>query len=624
MSTARHASNRMAGPGRASPRRQRGSVVVTAAVWILLSMVILGSVDIGNVFFTRRDMQRVADLAALAAVQKLDDTCANVTSVATSNATTNGFTLDGSGTTSLAAECGYWAPSATGTASSFYSSKSTVPLATQLNAVRVTVSKTLPYFFLGPTRTVTATSTAKATNIDTFSIGATLAAVGGVGCSGAPSGNPGLVNALLGSLLQGQGGTPLNLNLVSYQGLACANVKLGDIAVALQSLSVGNGTIGGLVNANASVGTLLNAMVAAVNKTTTLGTTLQTSATGALTTLANLNLLSNTALKVASLTGQGATSLLTLGLANTQAAADATVNVLDLVMAMAQISQAGKPGVVIGANVPLTLPNGNSVSIVQLQAQVISPPTIAVGEGGKDKNGAWRTVATNAQVGLYLVVNLGVNPLPVVVSANVYLPLYVQLGAGSATLLSTNCLTSPNSATITAQPSVANLCIGQPPLTAGNLLNLPANYSCSTPAKVLDVLVLAGAVEVSATVSNVSVNLAGSPATNTFYGRGGSDPSYYWTTNTNALGSAVNNALAGLKAAQITPTVSLLFGIVTVTIPPDFISSLLSVLTTVLSPLLTALDGIIDPLLDLLGVQLGAATVHQMSLTCGVAQTVSN
>ncbi|MBH9738026.1 hypothetical protein JAO04_34850, partial [Burkholderia cepacia] len=91
---------------------------------------------------------------------------------------------------------------------------------------------------------------------------------------------------------------------------------------------------------------------------------------------------------------------------------------------------------------------------------------------------------------------------------------------------------------------------------AGNLLNLPANYSCTSPAKVLDVLVLLGAVEVSATVSNVSVNLAASPATNTFYGRGGSDPSNYWTTNTNALGSAVGNALAGLSHAQITPTVS--------------------------------------------------------------------
>lgn len=96
MSMARHASNRVTGQGRASPRRQRGSVVVMASVWILLSMVILGSLDIGNVFFTRRDMQRVADLAALAAVQKLDDTCANVTSVATSNASTNGFTADGS------------------------------------------------------------------------------------------------------------------------------------------------------------------------------------------------------------------------------------------------------------------------------------------------------------------------------------------------------------------------------------------------------------------------------------------------------------------------------------------------------------------------------------------------
>ncbi|WP_321805063.1 TadG family pilus assembly protein [Burkholderia sp. BCC1993] len=621
MIAARHSSHRLTARGHAAPRRQRGAVVVMASVWILLAMVILGSVDIGNVFLARRDMQRVADLAALAAVQRLDDTCANVTSVATNNASKNGFSVGGA--TTLSADCGYWAPTATGTSSTFYTSKTSIPKLTQLNAVRVTISKVMPYFFFGPTRTVTATSTAKATNIDTFSIGATLAAVGGVGCSGVPTGNPGLVNALLGALLQGQSGTPLTLNLASYQGLACANVKLGDIAVALQSLSVGNGTMGGLVNAQASVGTLLKAMVAAVGKTSTLGATVQSSATGALNDILSLSLLSNSNINVASLTGQSGTSLLKLGLANTQAAADATVNVLDLVMATAQIAQSGKPGIVIGANVPLTLPNGNSVSIVQLQAQVISPPTIAVGEGGKDATGAWRTVATNAQIGLYLVVNLGVNPLPVVVSANVYLPLYVQLGAGSATLLSTNCLTMPNSATISAQPSVANLCIGQPPLS-GNLLNLPATYSCSTPAQVVDVLVLGGAVEVAATVSNVSVNLAGNSATNTFYGRGGSDPSYYWTTNTNALGSAVNNALAGLKSATITPTVKVLFGLFSVTITPDFLSSLLSVLTTVLSPLLSALDGIIGPLLDLLGVQLGAATVHQMSLTCGAAQTVSN
>ena len=124
--------------------------------------------------------------------------------------------------------------------------------------------------------------------------------------------------------------------------------------------------------------------------------TVQSSATGALNSILNLSLLSNTNINVASLTAQSATSLLKLGLANAQAAADSTVNVLDLVMATAQISQSGKPGVAIGANVPLTLSNGTSVSIVQLQAQVISPPTIAVGEGGKDATGAWRTVATNA------------------------------------------------------------------------------------------------------------------------------------------------------------------------------------------------------------------------------------
>jgi uncharacterized membrane protein len=38
--------------------------------------------------------------------------------------------------------------------------------------------------------------------------------------------------------------------------------------------------------------------------------------------------------------------------------------------------------------------------------------------------------------------------------------------------------------------------------------------------------------------------------------------------------------------------------------------------------LLLGIDQVVDPLLQLLGVQLGVATVHDLSLTCGASQLV--
>jgi len=55
------------------------------------------------------------------------------------------------------------------------------------------------------------------------------------------------------------------------------------------------------------------------------------------------------------------------------------------------------------------------------------------------------------------------------------------------------------------------------------------------------------------------------------------------------------------------------------------IGNLLALLTqSTLNPILGALDQLLVPLLQLLGVQVGVATVHNMSLACGVAQTVGN
>jgi uncharacterized membrane protein len=43
----------------------------------------------------------------------------------------------------------------------------------------------------------------------------------------------------------------------------------------------------------------------------------------------------------------------------------------------------------------------------------------------------------------------------------------------------------------------------------------------------------------------------------------------------------------------------------------------------VLQPVFNLLDAVLVPTLSLLGVQVGTATVHNMSLTCGVAQLVN-
>ncbi|MEK6425063.1 MAG: hypothetical protein V4801_36260, partial [Burkholderia gladioli] len=271
----------------------------------------------------------------------------------------------------------------------------------------------------------------------------------------------------------------------------------------------------------------------------------------------------------------------------------------------------------------------------QLQVQIISPPSIGIGEGGiNPATGQWRTQASTAAVGLYLVVDLGTRQVPLLgpvlqlvgVNVDVKLPLYLQVGTGTAVLNSTQCAqtAAASTATITATPGIANLCIGTPPLNSKGLISLSSTYSCTSPAQIINAQVSPlglNLVQLTVSVSNISVQVQGAAQTHTFSGVSGLD-SNYWTVNSNALGSALASALAQLATAQITPKVSLLLNLVAITVPSNFVGTILGILQPVLGPLLSALDAVIVPLLNLLGVQVGAATVHQISLTCGVAQTV--
>ncbi|MBR8234542.1 hypothetical protein K6W26_23450 [Burkholderia sp. AU42008] len=601
--TTRHSGGRIR---RAS--RQRGAFSVMAIIATLIAITTLGAIGVGNLFYQRRDVQRIADMAALAAVQRMDDVCSQPTATATSNAQSNGLNVSNGDTINI--ECGRWDTSVN-PAPSYYAAATSGT--TQLNAAKVVVTRQVPFFFVGPPQTISAVSTARSTNIDTFSVGATLAALGGVGCAGgsAPtSGNPGLVNGLVGALL----GANLNLNIASYQALACTNVTVGDLVVA-----AGVGTVDQLLALKLTLPQLIQLMVNAATKTTVANASLQAS-------IATLQAILNANVPGTSIGLGGVGGLLNVALADTQAALNAQVDLLDLLMVGAEIAATGKPAVAV--NVPSL--NLGGLTGTQLQVQIISPPSIGIGEGGIDPaTGTWRTKASTAAVGVYLNVYLGTAQLPLLgallallnVNVDVNLPIYLQAGTGTATLNSTQCASTQAASTvvITAQPGVANLCIGKPPLDSSGKISLSSNYSCTSPAQIINSNVL-GLAQLTVSMSNISVQVQGASQSHTFSGVPGIDANY-WTVNSNALGSALSSALTQLAAANITVNLGL-FGANVLTVPGNFVSTLLTFLTGLLGPLLSSLDAVLVPLLNLLGVQVGAATVHQISLNCGVAQTV--
>ncbi|WP_080423243.1 TadG family pilus assembly protein [Burkholderia ubonensis] len=654
MSTARFPGCRPVGHDRVRIRGQRGAVSVLATVWVLVALVTLGAIDIGNLFFQRRDLQRIADLSALAAVQSLDpsDTSCGAANMAalnnaraneTSNTVTTGAPARGQD--QVAATCGRWDPQVYAGQPAYFAPAASGM--TQLNATQVTVTRTMRYSFLGVVSvlgagpgTMSATATARASAIDTFSISATLASV-----------DPVWLNGILSALL----GTSVSLTLADYQALAGANIKLLGISTAL-----GAGTVNGLVDLSVTVPTLIGNLSAYVGALQAGGgngpgyvAQLQAAST-ALGKLAGASI-GNTSVVVAN----APNALLNISLGNPQSGADAQVNLLDLLTTAAQVAAYNK-GHAVSLNTGVTLPLGASgFNVVSLQLQVLNPPSIAVGEAGLLPNGTWRTQASSAQIGVYLNVQtpsipitgaLGLSGLIDLTLSGINLPIYLLVGGPAvASLAATKCgsATTPSTTTIVATPGIAKLCISAPP---SGTLNL-SNVSTCPPAGTLQLLNLQAStllsppvsLGVSASISNPVLQIVGTASSSAPYagypssapyhfcnapaglatpvscGSGwvspstASSPNSYWTTYVNNLGASLGTALGNINLNAIT--------ILGVAIPLgpllDAIGSL------VLQPVLSALDAVLVPILGLLGVQVGQATVHQISLTCNAAQLVN-
>jgi uncharacterized membrane protein len=482
----------------ASGGRQRGSIPILAFSFVIVVLILSFAIDAGYAFMQRRNLQRTADMAALAGAQTLPG-CANATSftsVVNANVTANmGSNVSG---LTVSALCGVWTsplPTATVPGTFVAYTQGNAASAAAGNAVQVSLSMTIPSFFqLVGTRTIAATATArKAPAVVSFKVDSGLLALS-------------TSNSVLSSIL-----TPLGVNVQAYvasgQQLVGATVTPSGLLQALGISVAGDVTVASLTGLatiqNLTVGKLLTATQTAL---ATQGAAVSASITalnGVVSALANSSALNLPVNLFGSATSPGVLANIDMAGVSDANALTANVNVMDLISA-AIIGGSG----VNAISIPSLSILGN---LVTANASIISPPQIGIGGVGAQ--------ASTAQVRINLQVNTQASGLLGgvlnIAGTSLKLPLTVELAQSTATVTALQCGATP-SATLQVTSGLVNLCVGQD--ASGNPINTGSGSCTTILTNRTPIATLLGTITVNGKV-NASLVTNTTPApTNTFTG----------------------------------------------------------------------------------------------------------
>lgn len=443
--------------------RERGVAVPTVALSLVVLIVAASfTIDLGRVMNRGRDMQLVADIAALDASRLLDGRAANEQQPVLESAVARSAERNRFGDTeSRTFTVRLGSVDSDGRFDPVANPSTDVP-----TAVQVTASDDVP-FILGPggrtaTRTATATSTATAR----IEVGSGLLGDQG-SCNGSGLTPASTLNGALGSLL----GASLSVDAISYQGLACTHTTLGDLTTA-----VGFGTdVDSLLAMELTVDELLNVMIDAVEAQRG-----SSQASGALVALEAL------VGPAANAAGLGRVSLGDL-VAVTGNSGDTPSRYADVPISLGALVQGaiylGRDGAVVsvpGMNV--AVPGLLSLTV---DLGIVEPPQVRIGPLGS-------TVST-AQVRLRIAAD--VVQIPGV--GTVHLPLLIEAGAAEATLLGVQCLAgSPTGADMRVDTASARMMVGTMP--NGALVSAADAAPTAAPlVSLLGIPVVLGATTVS-------------------------------------------------------------------------------------------------------------------------------
>lgn len=382
----------------AESRAERGVAVPLVAI-SLVALVVAASftVDLGRWMNRSRDLQLVADIAALDAARQLDGRSASaqqptIEAAASASARRNGFDHGDGG--DLTVRLGY----VDDNGEFVEASGSEVP-----TAVEVTAGDSVPFLLQQGAKSTSRRAVATSTAIAGIELGSGLVGDDGT-CSGASPVNAGSLNSTLGALL----GVPLSLDAVSYQGLACTRLTLGDLALA-----AGVGDVAGLLDLDLSLAELLT--VAANAARADDGSPHAAVAASALDSLAALA--AGLALPNVSMG-----DIIAVDGGSPNDFTNVTLGLGHLVQGALYVARDGHVLSVPGLSVAVPGLLGLSVSL-----GVVEPPQIVIGPTGS-------TVRT-AQVRLR--VDATVAEIPLV--GTVRLPLIVEAAAAETTLMSVAC-----------------------------------------------------------------------------------------------------------------------------------------------------------------------------------------
>jgi uncharacterized membrane protein len=582
-------------PRAATLGRQRGaSAVLVAVLLFALLSALLTAIDVGRLYFAQRDLQRLANLAALdgaRAISGCRGPVADPQAVAEA-AVRNSVQANGGNVAILdhalsAVELGVITRAAG--LRGFAAAAPEDAVAVRVTLVDPAPSRLLPLFSSGAGN-LRAQAAAFSAPSGAISVGSSLASLD---ATASP-----LLNALLGSLL----GVPpggLSLDAASYKGLANLQVSLQDLV----DTGIVAGGVEDFLSTEISVPTFLAALGEALSESDP-----------ALAALVK---------EIAAVADPGRTVLpgalfpVEEGLEGL--VANLPVNAATLLSAIALAAAEGAP---VSLAVPVSLPGVASASA---QLRVIQPPAFGEGRPGIGSDGQPRVQAHTAQ-GL-LQLDLDLNPISVnlpplaTISLDADLHLYLTLAQATATLTELGCASPAqpfHTATVAVDTSVATLGLG-----VFDDLNTPNPMPVAAPPLVdttLSILTLPPiGLRVDATAGPVEAG-TGESRERVFQGPfvpqiPAPSADNRWRVGTppgEALGTALGDlgASLDLDVTLDLPAVGILLQPLLNTVASLLTSQVAPALAAAISPLLAVLDdALLNPLLDILGLDLGAADV---------------
>lgn len=563
-------------------RRQQGAISLMAAVLIAtVGIGALVSIDVGYVFYSQRQLQKLADLAALSGAQQLkraDDvptTTANMMASVSGAATQNGYsrgvandcaTAATGAADGLRACLGLWDPANPANGDSVRHFNASYPAATvSPNAVRVQATYTVPMLFVipgGQSRQLHAEAIAAASPpVASFTLGSGLLDVN--------SGN-GILSLLLGN--------SVNLSVADWSGLVGANVTLDQLR-----LQANVGTVDQLLNTRLSIQQFYALVLGAAGKQSLLAAAL-----GSPATQLGLNGIGTTVTLA---------QMLDLGVLTPAAssAAEVGLNVASLLTTAAYVAR-GTSAVSLDS---LNLNAG--IASARGSLYVIEPPKVAVGPASQFPDGSWKTTASTGQIGLNLKVKAALG-LPGLAQATLDIPLWLKVGTARGDLTQLQCAAAPQQrrATVNVTTNVAQACIAGPGSACAPL---------GSAVTLVNVSLLSGLASTNITSLPVPAATSGGGGGTSFVLAPGA---HVTASSANPLSGAVTGLLNALNPQFSVNLLELQLAVV----------GAKDVLNLFLTPILNLLDQVLVTLLNTLGIKIATADLWLNGVDCNNAELV--